>query len=94
MRMRFVVCVLGLAIATPCFAAEFRHLSEEDGLRLEKAQLEIQLLEERTARLKERAIRFAQDLQRRDGAGGYSLDLRCRRWLKPPDVPKRDDEPC
>ena len=87
MRMRLFGFLIALLLAAPCYAAEFRPLSEEDGLRLEKVQLEIQLLEERTARLKERAIRFAQDIMRRDSVEGWTLDLESRRWLKP-EAPK------
>ncbi len=89
MRLRFTVGFLILLLLAPClsFAGEFRTIDERDALLLERSQLEIQLLEERVARLRERALRLAQDIQRKDNTEGWSLDLPNRRWEKP-DPPK------
>lgn len=73
------------------FASETKPIQEIDAIRLEKAQLEVQFLEERVARLKERAVRMLQDLQRRDGTEGWTLDLDARRWTKP-ETPKEKSD--
>ena len=78
-----------LMVATPVWAQTTKPLDELDGLRIEKAQLEVQFLEERVARLKERAVRMLQDIQRREGTEGWVLDLDARRWTKP-DPPKQE----
>ena len=89
MRLRLTIGFTILLLLTPClsFAGEFRSIEERDALLLERSQLEIQLLEERVARLRERALRLAQDIQRKDNTEGWELDLAARKWVKP-DPPK------
>ena len=90
MRRWFVGCVVtGLILATPVWAQTTKPLDELDGLRIEKAQLEVQFLEERVARLKERAVRMLQDIQRREGTEDWVLDRDAQRWTKP-DPPKQE----
>jgi len=87
---RYAISLLLIGLwASPAFAEEGKTLPEIDALRLEKAQLEVQFLEERVSRLKERAVRMLQDIQRREGTEGWTLDLDGRRWTKP-DPPKQE----
>ena len=90
MRRWFVAsAVVGVILVTPVWAQSTKPLDELDALRLEKAQLEVDFLEERVARLKERGARMLQDIRRRDGTEGWTLDLDGRRWTKP-DPPKQE----
>jgi hypothetical protein len=75
--------LLILLLSSPAFAADTRPLQEVEALTLERYELQVQLLQERIARLKEQAIRYAQDIQRRDGVEGWTLNLEGRKWVKP-----------
>lgn len=65
---------------------EPKPLAEIDALRLEKLDLEAQLLREKFERIRDRLEMLIRELARRDGAEGMTLDLARRRWVPVPRV--------
>lgn len=75
---------------TKPLSAEEKKISELDALRLEKADLSAQVLQaeigrlqERLERVKEQAVGYIREIQRRDSVEGWQLDLAARKWVKP-----------
>ena len=91
MKLLPLLLMLARALCSSVAFGATQPLAEIDALRIEKAQLEVQFLEERVARLKERAVRMLQDIQRRDGTEGWTLDLDARRWSKPETQKEKSD---